>query len=793
MDAAPSVAGCADERTLEMLDFQTIRERAAAGAHTQRGRRIAGELTPLGDFVRVRFEQRATAEMRELISGADFYALPAIDTADATAAAEAGTALSAADLRSVADAISAAAAAFKKTRERPSETIASLTASYRALPDLHRALADAIDERANVLDRASPALARVRKNLKQANADARERVASLLRSAAYAKAIQDTVVTIREGRFVVPVKAEFSGAVPGIVHDTSSSGQTLFIEPLAALEANNRLRALRVAEEREVTRVLEELSRRVGAAAAQIEANVEMLARLDVLAAKALLALAMDAVAPELVDEPAIALCEGRHPLLGARAVPQSFALDERTRLIAISGPNMGGKTVALKMAGLFVAMAYAGMQLPAASGTLIGRFTRIFTDIGDEQSILENTSTFSAHLGRIREIVDAADDRSLVLIDEIGGGTEPAGGAALAIAILERLLAVRACGIVTTHATELKLFAHATPGVVNAGVRFDPHTFAPTYQLDVGMPGLSLAFPLARSLGISAELVARAESLIGTREREYENALAELSETNAALHAERDELVRERADLERRSEDLRLRREALAGERRAFAEAAELRMQQALREFTNELQRRAELRENRDERARRPKVTPAQSALLSRTLEQMRRDLGVEPEHGGEPLQAEYAPDDRVRVLSFGQEGTVIADNGDTLLVAIGPMRTLVSKEDVRLCGGGEQRVRLRADRSRGGDARLDAAVRTTAEIDVRGKRYAEAEPLVERWIDDAQIAGSASLRLIHGKGTGMLGRGLQEFLRGHPMVKNVRYGDENEGGGGVTVFELR
>ncbi len=793
MEAAPRVAGCADERTLETLDFQTIRERAAAGARTQRGRRIAGELTPFGDFARVRFEQRATAEMRELISGADFYALPAIDTADATAAAEAGMALPAAALRSVADAISAAAAAFKKTRERPSETIASLTASYRALPDLHRALVDAIDERANVLDRASPALARVRKNLKQANADARERVASLLRSPAYAKAIQDTVVTIREGRFVVPVKAEFSGAVPGIVHDTSSTGQTLFIEPLAALEANNRLRTLRVAEEREVTRVLEELSRRVGAAAAQIETNVEMLARLDVLAAKALLAVAMDAVAPELVEESTIVLCEGRHPLLGARAVPQSFALDERTRLIAISGPNMGGKTVALKMAGLFVAMAYAGMQLPAGSGTRIGRFTRIFTDIGDEQSILENISTFSAHLGRIREIVDAADDRSLVLIDEIGGGTEPAGGAALAIAILERLLAVRACGIVTTHATELKLFAHATPGVVNAGVRFDPQTFAPTYQLDVGMPGLSLAFPLARSLGIPAELVARAESLIGTREREYENALAELSETNAALHAERDEVVRERVDLERQSEELRLRREALAGERRAFAEAAELRMQQALREFTNELQRRAELREDRDERTRRPKVTSAQSALLSRTLEQMRRDLGIEPEHGGEPLQAVYARDDRVRVLSFGQEGTVIADNGENLLVAIGPMRTLVSKDDVRLCGGGEQRVRPRADRSRGGDARLDAAARTTAELDVRGKRYAEAEPLVERWIDDAQLAGSASLRLIHGKGTGMLGRGLQEYLRGHPAVKNVRYGDENEGGGGVTVFELR
>ena len=352
-------------------------------------------------------------------------------------------------------------------------------------------------------------------------------MSAILRSDKYARAIQDHVVTIREGRFVVPIKAEFSGEFPGIVHDTSGSGQTLFVEPLAALETNNRVRTLRLEEEREVQRVLEELSRAVGSHADAIERNVEMLAQSDMLVAKAQVARAMDAIAPELSDDPIVHIERGRHPLLGDRAVPQTIPLDGGTRLLVISGPNMGGKTVALKLVGLFVAMTYCGMHIPASLGTRIGRFTCVIADIGDEQSIVGNASTFSAHLQRMREMLERADEHTLVLVDEIGGGTEPTAGAALAIAMLERLLEKHACGVVTTHATELKLFASATPGVANASVRFDPKTFRPTYQLDVGAPGQSLAFPLANSLGISLQIVDRAQSLLDTRERDYESALS--------------------------------------------------------------------------------------------------------------------------------------------------------------------------------------------------------------------------------------------------------------------------
>ena len=719
--------------------------------------------------------------MREIVASADFHVLPAVETAELTTRAAIGTALSAIDLRSLAEAIGAAAAAFNKTREYSGDALAGVTAPYRPLKELQRALTDAIDERGTVLDRASPALTRIRKNLQSAQREARDRVSALLRSPKYARAIQDSVVTIRDGRFVVPVKTEFSADVPGIVHDTSSSGQTVFVEPLAALETNNRVRTLQIDEEREVGRVLAQLSAQAGAQSPQIEANVEMLAQLDVLAAKANIAQAMDARAPELTEESGVSVQSGRHPLLGDRAVPQSLTLDENTRVLVISGPNMGGKTVALKMVGLFVLMTYAGMQVPAADGTRIGRFDCVFADIGDEQSIAANTSTFSAHLARMRDILARAGPRSLVLVDEIGGGTEPGSGAALAVAMLERLLAVGACAIVTTHSTELKLFAHEAAKVTNASVRFDPQTFAPTFHLDVGTPGQSLAFALARSIGIDRELITNAEALLTSRDRDYERALSQLADLNAKLQQEREKLAREREHVGTLQENLRSRTESIERERRSFGENADARLRETLRDFA------ANLAAHGAQRA--PKVTRGQAELLQRTLDDLHRDLGMtssEPGGGAAPALS-FAQGDPVRVLSLAQDGSVVADNGENVLVAVGPMKMMVGKSDLRPIAAAKSVAPSH------GQAQLEAAGNTTVELDVRGKRYVEAEPLVERWIDEAVLAGNSPLRLIHGKGTGMLGRGLQEYLRAHPQVADVRYGREDEGGGGVTVFELR
>jgi DNA mismatch repair protein MutS2 len=783
-----------DDRTLAVLDFGAIRDLVGKQTMTDRGAARAAALAPRADIALARHEQTATSEMRRIVADAPFDLARTREVGDGIARAARGSTLPAEELRDVGMALASADAAVRRIRGSVAPVLQARCAGAHPLPEVAAAIDRAIGERGEVLDRASPALARLRRNAIHAQDDARDRCASILRSPKYARAIQEPIVTTREGRFVVPVKAEFAGQVPGVVHDTSSSGHTVFIEPLDALEDNNRLRTLRIEEEREVARILAELSRLVGGRSPRAEANLEALAEIDLVLARARVAASMEAVAPIVVDAPRVAIRAGRHPLLGERAVAQSLVLDDQVRLIVVSGPNMGGKTVTLKLVGLFVAMAYCGLQLPAAEGTTIGAFDYLGCDLGDEQSIAENASTFSAHLRRLRTILEAAGARSLVLIDEILSGTEPASSAALAVAVLERLLAGGARGIVTTHSTELKLFAHATPHVQNASVRFDPESYAPTFQLDVGSPGQSLAFPLARALGLEPEIVARAESLLSTSERDYDRALAELTDVRTQAAAERDALRGERARVGSLEATARERAESLERERRTLARTADERLGRALREFTAELDRRTQ-----DGGARRPKVTSGQAALLGRVLDEVHRDLGIEapkptappPSNGGK--KPEIRPGDRVFVESLGSEGEVVDDYGDGVLVAIGAMKTVVPKAGLsvtrRVSDGAAPKARAVAQP---GAATLDAAAAARTQLDVRGKRFVEAEPLVEKWIDESALAGLSPLRLIHGKGTGLLGRGLQQWLKDRPGVKAVRYGNPDEGGGGVTVFEL-
>jgi len=789
-EGVPISPGVIDERGLDVLDFQRIRERYAGQTHAPRSEARALACEPAADFALVRTLVVETTEMRVLAREGGFAMERIEDVDEAVANAALGVALSARELRDIADALAAGAAAARAVREAEGvPTLRRRCEPFRARPALVTRITDAIDERARILDRASPALARIRRGMVQAQDDARDRAAAIVRSARYARAIQDAIVTMRDGRYVVPVKAEFQGEIQGIVHDTSSSGHTIFIEPLETLEANNRLRALQVQEQAEIARILAELSALAGREAAQIAVNVDVYVELDLAAARARVADRMDAVAPELVDDAVVALVDARHPLLDERAVPQSVRLDDETRVLIISGPNMGGKTVTLKLVGLAVTMAGCGLHVPAAAAT-IGRFTRVFTDIGDEQSIALNASTFSAHLRRLAEIVEAADDRSLILIDEIGSGTEPNAGAALAVAVLEHFLVRGARVVATTHATELKLFGADHPHVVNASVRFDPETYEPTYQLDVGSPGQSLAFALARRMRVDPAVVTRAEALLGTQERDYERALAEVTEERIRATREREQLDRERTHLRSLEDNARRRAEALERERRELAKKADARFAEALRGFTAELERRAAERTERG--ARPPKVTQGQADLLARTLDQMHRELGLEarPERPREGEAAQpIGAGDRVHVTSWDQDGTVLENLGESALVQIGAMRMTVEKRDLRRRGG----PTITRDKPAATSPTLEAASTAQTQIDVRGKRFADAAPLVDSWIDDAFMLGHSPLRLIHGKGTGLLGRGLQEHLKAHPLVQGVRYGNADEGGGGVTVFELR
>jgi len=720
--------------------------------------------------------------MRTLL-GEGFSLSRVLESQDAVATAKRGVPIAPLDLRAIGNGIAAGNAAIRRVRESGAERLVALCEGFTPLPDIAKRIDEAIGERGEVLDRASHELTRLRRGIAAATAEARERTTAIARSQRYRSMLQDDVVTVRDGRFVVPVKAEFAGTFKGIVHDSSSTGQTYFVEPLEALDANNRLRALRTQEEHEVARILAELSSLVGSKADEIERDAEIYAALDVVHAKARMAENQRAEPPQFEDASVIAIEDGRHPLLAERAVPQSLQLDNDTRMLLISGPNMGGKTVTLKMTGLFVLMAYCGMHLPAGAKSRIGRFERIFADIGDEQSIAQNASTFSEHLRRYAEILHGAGPRALVLVDEIGGGTEPGAGAALAVAILERLLALGARIVATTHAGELKLFAHDTPYVRNASVRFDPSTYSPTYQLELGAPGQSLAFPLARAMHVDPAVVDRAEAILSSSERDYDRALAELAQINAAASAERDAAARERGRLESLEADAKRLNEQLENERRSFARDADQRLTAALREFVRDLERRSSDR-------KRAKVSPSQSAALGRAIEQLHKDLGIDS-RAQQPARAENVRvGDRVIVGGLEQEGTVVGldDHRGEVVVQIGSMRTTVQRDDLLpSVVGRDKRGPASSTPS------LEIAARSMPEIDVRGKRLLEAQPLVEQWLDEAQLLGHSPLRLIHGKGTGLLGRGLQEFLRTYPNVRSFRYGNENEGGSGVTIVELK
>jgi len=781
----------ADPRSLEALDFARVRERVAGQTHAVQAHARALAMEPVSDGDIVRRLVTETAEMRTLVRSQNFSLSRIEDVAGALEIAQRGASLPGSELRAIADALSAGGAAVRAIREAESvPALRDLTSAFRALPGIVTRITDAVDERGTVLDRASPALARVRRQIAQAQDDARERTAALTRSAKYARAIQDTIVTVRNGRYVIPIKAEFAGEFPGIVHDTSATGQTLFVEPLETLETNNRVRALRAQEEHEVARILAELSALAGSEAVQIRTNVAIYVDLDLALARAAVADRMNAVEPAIVDAATIDVHDGRHPLLDERAVPQSITLDDDVRVTIVSGPNMGGKTVTLKMVGLFVVMAGCGMHVPATSAT-IGRFTRVFTDIGDDQSIAQNTSTFSAHLGRLAEIVAQADARSLILIDEIGSGTDPHAGAALAVALLERFLEVGACALVTTHATELKLFGAERAHVRNASVRFDPQTYAPTYQLDPGSPGQSLAFPLARAMHLDLRVIERAEALLSEQERDYERALAELALERTRTTKEREDLGRERGHLRTLEDGLRKRGDALERERRLLAQRAEAQLAAALRGFSAELERRAA---ERGDRTRAGRVTRGQSELLGRTIDEIRAGLGIDR---SAPVVAEkkaapaIAVGDRVRVLSLDTEGVVVEDFGNDVMLQLGALRMTVPKTDL---SRREAAVPPRPEprEHNAGSSKLAAATTARTELDVRGKRFVEAEPVVEQWIDASMLAGNSPLRLIHGKGTGLLGRGLQQYLRAHPHVRDVRFGTAEEGGSGVTVFEL-
>lgn len=658
----------------------------------------------------------------------------------------------------------------------------------------HRYLEDEINRcilnEDELFDGASPALARIRRDKRIANERVREKLNSIIRSSTYSKYLQDPLITIRNGRFVVPVKQEYRQQIPGLIHDQSGSGQTLFIEPAAVVELGNEFKKLSIEEQAEVERILTELTAAIKPSANDIYSDLYILGDIDLAFAKAKLAKEMRAVLPKINNEGRINIIRGRHPLIPSYSVvPTDIRLGTDFRTLIVTGPNTGGKTVTLKTIGLFTLMTQSGMFVPANVGTEIAVFENIFADIGDEQSIEQSLSTFSSHMKNIVGILEGADDRSLVLLDELGAGTDPIEGAALAMSILEELHGRGSFTAATTHYSEIKAFALTHEGMENASMEFDVDKLVPTYRLFIGIPGKSNAFEISRRLGISEEIINSAKAFIKKEDTDFESILSdaeakrrkaeedmELAEQSRLVHDQLvEELRQERAKLE--TEKAELRQKAREEARKIVADARR-EMEQLI----------VQIRSIKSIDQREADRIIQQSRDSHRKTEGELADEIIKPKTADGKAPKAVKPGDLVSVISLGQKGTVLSkpDKNGNVQVQIGIIKVPVKLSDIRLSGEKQANgVSVKVEYNPGNTVGL--------ELDIRGKLVDEALPLVDKYLCDAHLQGLTEVNIIHGKGTGALRAGIQSYLKNHSRVKSFRNGNYGEGDYGVTVVTLK
>jgi DNA mismatch repair protein MutS2 len=663
------------------------------------------------------------------------------------------------------------------------------------LPALRSTLARSFDPSGEILDTASPRLGGLRAAVRVAYDRLRRRLDALVGSE-LGGALQDPIITLRNGRYVVPVKAEARARVKGIVHDASGSGQTLFIEPLVVVELGNAWREAQVAEREEIERILDELSAHVAANAEALRETLDALARFDFWAAKAQLAAELDGIRAETADRTEIVLFGARHPGLTGRIIPIDIRLGDGYTALVVTGPNTGGKTVTLRTLGLLALMHQAGLHIPADAGSRLPILLDVFADIGDEQSIAQSLSTFSGHLRSITRIVEAAGPGTLVLLDELGAGTDPTEGSALAQALLDHFIRTGALVAATTHYAELKAYAHTTPGARNASVEFDLETLSPTYRLTIGLPGGSQAFAIAERLGLDSAIVADARSRLSENERAFEETLARIRATEGETS---EALDRARAAELRAAEALR---EADEERRRATREREEL-----VRSARSEAERlvadlRDDVKETRRSLERETVTAPSLDAAVARAEGRLE---GL-PENPAEPVLPEPVVHDwrlgeRARSRSGGWEGRIAAleRGGQRATLEAGGMRVTVDVADLELAltgtggrGGGGASANEAAEAGSQGSLQLDRARSVASSLDLRGARVDEAIEALGRYLDDASLAGLDKVLIIHGSGTGALRDAVRSEAASHPLVKGVRAGERGEGGDGASIVTL-
>lgn len=657
------------------------------------------------------------------------------------------------------------------------------------LTDLERKIKNCIDDHGYVMDGASDKLRSIRQTLRSAESRIREKLDSMTRSSSAQKMLSDAIITIRNDRFVIPVKQEYRSAYGGIIHDQSSSGATLFIEPQAVVQLNNQLQEARAKEKQEVERILHELTQFVAEDAEPLLHNVKILAEIDFMFAKAAYGQKMKASKPSMNQEGRIRIFKARHPLIDPKqVVPNDIILGEDYSAIVITGPNTGGKTVTLKTLGLLTIMAQSGLQIPALDGSEMMVFTNIFADIGDEQSIEQSLSTFSSHMTNIVEILKRVDAKSLVLFDELGAGTDPQEGAALAIAILDDVYNRGAKVVATTHYPELKAYGYNRSGVINASVEFDVETLSPTYRLLLGVPGRSNAFEISSRLGLSQEVIHHAKSFVSQETNKVENMIASLEESKKKAEEEWHDAEEIRKDAEKLRQELQKQIIAFYEERDKLLEKAEETAKEAVDKAKGEAE--AIIRDLRKMK------TNAVLSVKEHELIEARKKL----EEAAPTLQKnkkvivkqekkqKLLPGDEVKVVSLDQKGHIVQriSNGE-FQVQIGILKMKVKEKDLEYISRPTPVATKPLATIRGSDHHVKP------ELDLRGERYEDAVLKVEKYIDDALLAGYPSVSIIHGKGTGALRKGVHDFLKNHRHVKSYRLGGMAEGGSGMTYVELK
>ncbi|MFF2340124.1 endonuclease MutS2 [Bacillus mycoides] len=784
------------ERTLRVLEYNKVKEQLLEHTASSLGRDKVKNLVPSTDFEEIVELQETTDEAAKVIRLKGHVPLGGIsDIRSNIKRAKIGSMLSPYELIEIASTMYGSRQ-MKRFIDDMIDNGVELpilethVAQIVSLYDLEKKITNCIGDGGEVVDSASDKLRGIRNQIRTAESRIREKLENMTRSSNAQKMLSDAIVTIRNERYVIPVKQEYRGVYGGIVHDQSASGQTLFIEPQVIVELNNALQEARVKEKQEVERILMMLTEEVAVEADIVLSNVEVVANLDFIFAKALYAKRIKATKPIVNNERYMDLKQARHPLIDPEIiVPNNIMLGKDFTTIVITGPNTGGKTVTLKTVGICVLMAQSGLHIPVMDESEICVFKNIFADIGDEQSIEQNLSTFSSHMVNIVDILEKADFESLVLFDELGAGTDPQEGAALAISILDEVCNRGARVVATTHYPELKAYGYNREQVINASVEFDVNTLSPTYKLLIGVPGRSNAFEISKRLGLSDRVIDRARNHISTDTNKIENMIAKLEESQKNAERERKEAEEHRKQSEKLHRELQRQIIEFNDERdekllKAQKEG-EQKVEAAKQEAEGIIQELRQLRKAQLINVKDHELIEAKSRLEGAAPELVKKQkVNVKNTAPKQQLRA----GDEVKVLTFGQKGQLLEKVSDTeWSVQIGILKMKVKESNMEYINTPKQTEKKAFASVKGRDYHV------SLELDLRGERYEDAMMRVEKYLDDAQLASYPRVSIIHGKGTGALRQGVQDYLKKHRGVKTYRYGDMGEGGLGVTVVELK